>query len=148
MPFALIFIGLILIVTGLEGTEKDLGAQLKTDFSGQGSYLYWGVAIVAAGSVGYIDSLKRFSDTFMALLLISLLLHNGGVFSNLVSGLKSGVTNPETLPADSNASPSGGGSGGGSTGGASSGGSSSGGGSSAASIAGNVIGGIISAVLI
>lgn len=95
MPFALIFVGLVLTVAGIQGTEADLGSQLKKDFTGQGSYLYWAVAIVAVGAIGYVQELKRFSDTFMALLLVSLLFANSGIFSSAFGQVSSAATNPQ-----------------------------------------------------
>ncbi|MDR3562358.1 MAG: hypothetical protein P4N59_13135 [Negativicutes bacterium] len=135
MPFALILIGLVLIVSGVEGTELDLGKQLKTDFTGSGSYLYWAVAIVAIGVIGYVNELKKFSDVFMALLLVSLVFHNGGVFSNANKELASANNSPVSLPETDTQTSSGTGSSGSSN--------SSGSGKSTAS---SVLGDVVSAI--
>ncbi len=113
MPFALIFVGIVLVISAVEGTEISLGQQLKKDFTGQGSYLYWAVALVAVGAIGYVNELKKFSDTFMALLLVSLLFQNSGVFSKLTGELASANNNPVSEPATDAGATGGGKSGGG-----------------------------------
>jgi hypothetical protein len=55
--------------------------------------------------MGYVPELKKFSITFMSLLLVALVLANRGVFSQFTSELSSSSTAPETLPGDPNTSP-------------------------------------------
>jgi hypothetical protein len=94
MPFVLIFVGLVLVIAAIEGTEQALGAQLKKDFSGQGSFLLWAAAIVAVGSIGYVPELKKFSDTFLVLLLVSLLFSNPAALGNIASEIQSAAASP------------------------------------------------------
>lgn len=94
MPFALITIGLIMIVTGVKGTQGMMAAQMRTDAQG---FITWVVAIGAIGALGYIDKLRTFSHYFMALVLIALLLSNRGFFAELQKALAAG---PEPMPAD------------------------------------------------
>lgn len=99
MPFALIFAGLLLTVAGVRGTHTDNGGQqglyslLKNDFIGQGSYTYWVIAILAIGSLGYIEPLRVPSRYMLALVVIVLILAQekagaGGFFAKFQSGLK------------------------------------------------------------
>lgn len=71
MPFALVIIGLILIVTGVRDTYAALGTQLQQDGP---QFVKWALAIVAVGLLGYVQKLRTFSNTFMALILIAMVL--------------------------------------------------------------------------
>lgn len=110
MPFALLFVGVILLIAAIQGTEKALGRQLYSDFTGQNSYLFWAVAIILIGAVGYVQELKKFSVAFMSLILVVLLLSEKGFFGSLFSEVKTSATSPLTLPADAPASSGSGGS--------------------------------------
>lgn len=80
MPFALLTIGIVLITAGVRGTQGDLYKLVKGDFTGQGSFLHWFVAILVVGAIGYVESLRPFSRAFMVLLIVVLFLSNGGFF--------------------------------------------------------------------
>jgi hypothetical protein len=128
MPFLLLFIGVALVVSAIQGTIDQFGTLIKNDFTGKGNFLYWMVAILIVGSVGYVSSLRKVSDTFMALLIIVLIIANdkqggGGFFAKLTQALNSNqsaspsqasATDPNdvTLELGSSSSSSGGSSGG------------------------------------
>ncbi len=132
MAFVLLFIGVALVISAIQGTLNQLGTLLKGDFTGKGNFLFWTVCILIVGSVGYVSSLKKLSDTFMALLIIVIIIANdqsssqgGGFFAKLTSALNSSQNVPQsgglasgtdpnqvTLPTGSGSSSSGGGSGG------------------------------------
>lgn len=88
MPFALIIFGLLLTIAGARGTQSPLFGLLKGDFSGNGSFIWWAASIIGIGAVGYVSDLKKLANTFLALVLIVLILHNGGVFDKFTSALK------------------------------------------------------------
>lgn len=99
MPFALTFTGLILIITGFQNTYKEFGSKVQGDFSGPGNFLYWMIALLIVGSLGYVKDLQTFSRYFMALIIIGIILAEKtgtaqGItfFSNLVSGIGTGST--------------------------------------------------------
>lgn len=81
MPFALVFIGMLLFITGFQNTYKELGSQVAKDFSGPGNFIYWMVAIGVIGALGYAKSLEMFSRWSLALLLIVMFLAKNGGFS-------------------------------------------------------------------
>lgn len=115
MPFALLFVGMILIITGFQNTYKQFGTMVAGDFSGNQSFLYWLASIGVVGSVGYIKGAESFSRAFMALILIAMIVNNKGLFANLQSAIVAGSTS-ETNPIGANlqgASGGGGNSGGG-----------------------------------
>lgn len=124
MPFALLTIGILLIVVGFQNTYKAFGNQLVTDFTGPSSFLVYSVAIVAIGAVGYVKELEGFSRAFLGLVVLALFIgavNKGGFFANLQSGLNQGNSAPVdpiggALPANSSSVASSGGGGGGSGG--------------------------------
>lgn len=94
MPFALVTIGLILVITGARNTHKDFGATLAADFTGPGNFTWWLVAIGSVGALGYIRGMEGFSRAFMALIIISMVLKNGGVFDKAREALAKGPIAP------------------------------------------------------
>lgn len=119
MPFALLFIGLLLLVSGVQNTYKQLGEQVTKDFTGDGNFFYWVISLGIVGSIGYIKEYKKVSDAGLILLLVVFVFaasNKKNVFSMLTSGLKEGTSTP-TLPIGQELPASGGGSGGGGGGG-------------------------------
>ena len=94
MPIALLIIGLVMVIAAVRGTQGTLAGLLKGDFTGTSNFLYWLVAILAIGSIGYVKRLKTFSDTFLGLILIAMLLANKGFFAQFTQaiGLKTSTT--------------------------------------------------------
>lgn len=114
MPFALVFVGIILVTAGVRDKTSDLYTLVKGDIESNGSqkgYIYWMVAILIIGSLGYIDSLKSLSRAFMALVIVVLFLKagnpqaiGGGFFAQFFSALglnpQSSVPNEDTTLAN------------------------------------------------
>lgn len=94
MPFALVFIGLIMIVTGAKGTQSALGRQLVSDFTGKGNFFYWFTVLGVLGAVGSIPGFKPFSRMFMTLVIVAMVLRNGGVFAKFTEFLQNGPVSP------------------------------------------------------
>ena len=100
MPFALILVGLLLVVAAVRNTVTDnsttgakgLTTLIKGDFTGQNNFIYWLVAILVIGALGYIDSLRTLSRAFMALILVALFL-TGKQGSNFFTGFQSALSN-------------------------------------------------------
>jgi len=86
MVFALLFIGVVLLVAGARDTQDDLFKLVKGDFTTNGnqkSFLYWIVSILLIGTLGYIERIRPLSRAFLVLVLVVLFIKNGGVFQNL-----------------------------------------------------------------
>lgn len=96
MPFLLVAIGLVLIVTGVRDTYAQLAAQLQKDFTGQQNFTVWILAIGAVGALGYINSLRTFSHYFLALIIISMVISNKGFFQRFSQQFAAG---PQTINA-------------------------------------------------
>jgi len=94
MPIVLIIIGVLLVVTALQNTYKDLGTLLSGDFTGQGNFFYWLVAIAGVACIGFIPRMQPFSRVFIGLVLVSMFLakNNRGFWSKLTSALNIGST--------------------------------------------------------
>lgn len=100
MPFALLLIGLVLVVSGVKNTLGELATTVKSDFSGEGNFFYWITAIGAVGAVGYIPSARTFSRMFLTLILVAMVLSNRGFFAQFGAAIGS-ITAP--APASANA---------------------------------------------
>lgn len=95
MPYALIIAGVILTVAGVRNTQGKLYSLLEGDLTGQSSFVWWLLSILLLGSIGYIQQLKQFSNMFMALVLVVLILSNSksgeGVFQRFMDAMKQPV---------------------------------------------------------
>lgn len=87
MPFALAIIGIVILISAIRGTSGALFSTLKSDFTGSGNFLYWVIAILVVGSIGYVKKLQPISSAFLALLLIVLFISNKGFFAQFQSGI-------------------------------------------------------------
>lgn len=100
MPFALLLVGMLLIITGFQNTYQAFGSQVQKDFSGKDGFLYWIAAIGIVGGVGYVKPLEPISRAFLVLLIVVIFLSKGNainkggasIFSNFTSGLSEGAS--------------------------------------------------------
>jgi hypothetical protein len=81
MPFVLLVVGLALVISAYQNTQSQLYALLVQDFTGQGSFTVWVIAILVIGGLGYIKPIKPITDAFLILVIIVLFLSNGGFFA-------------------------------------------------------------------
>jgi type IV secretory pathway VirB2 component (pilin) len=94
MPFVFLIAGIVLIVAGVRGTSQQLLGLLVGDLTGPHNFVYWVIAIIAIGGLGYIQDLRTFSRALMSLILIVLVLTEskqgggGGLFPQLESAIK------------------------------------------------------------
>lgn len=87
MPYALILIGAVALVAGIQNSYKSLWALIEGDF--QAGFLSWVAALAVIGAMGYVPRLRPLSVALMTLLLVVLVLSNGGVFAKLQSFIQS-----------------------------------------------------------
>lgn len=74
MPFVMIISGIVLIIAAVRNTQQDLYFLLAHDFTGPNNFIYWTLAILVIGSIGYIPRLKPVSDGFLILVILALFL--------------------------------------------------------------------------
>jgi hypothetical protein len=96
MAFALVAIGLAMIITGAQNTYSAFATELATDFA---AFIKWMLAIGAVGAIGYIPNLRSFSHYFMALILISMFLSNKGFFQQFTTAINAGPIAPANTTA-------------------------------------------------
>lgn len=106
MAYILLLIGLLAAISGIRGTQNELGKQVVSDFTGEGNFVYWVVAIFAVGAVGYIKGLEKLSDAFLVLLILVLVLaagnpgrSGGGFFEKFMEGIKEGTKANQKMTA-------------------------------------------------
>jgi hypothetical protein len=103
MAYVLIIVGSVLLISGVKDTTQTLFGLLSKDLATHNSYLSWMFAILVIGAIGYIQELRPFSRTFMALVLVVLFLRNGGFFTQFqkefssLSSDQSQTTNNTTI---------------------------------------------------
>ena len=95
MPFALLAIGILLVIAAYNNTQTVLARQLKKDFSGSTGFIYWIAAIMIVGVIGYIKPMQTVSRAMLALILVVIFLTHSGVFSQFNSAL-SGSTGADS----------------------------------------------------
>ena len=101
MPFAILVIGIVLVVAAIRDTQSNLFSALATDVP---AFVTWGAAILAVGAIGFIPDLKPISRALLALILVVLILRN---YQNILAGFGQVST-----PAGSSGAGTGNGSGG------------------------------------
>jgi hypothetical protein len=101
MPFALLIIGAVLLISAARGTVTTgpnggpgLFTLLESDFTGQNNFVFWFVIILVIGAIGYVPKLKPFSVAFLTLVILVLFLKRGnpgsaggGFFAQLLQGV-------------------------------------------------------------
>lgn len=111
MPFALLIVGAILLIAGVRNTQDTLFSLVKADFQGPDNFIFWFLAIVIIGAIGYIPKLKPISTAFLGLVLVVLFLKKGnasgiggGFFQQFTSAI--GSTQSTVANAVNTATPS------------------------------------------
>jgi hypothetical protein len=89
MPLLFIGTGLVFILTGVKGQPGELWQLFQGDFTGKNNFIYWMIAMLVLGALGYIEQLKNLSRLFIVLVLVVLLLDNRGFFAQLQSFINS-----------------------------------------------------------
>lgn len=92
MPFVFAILALLFLVVAIRGTEQDMFALVKSEFWGTNSFVPWAAAIVILGSIGYAKPIRPITDAMIGLILLAILLGNGGgVFAQFNAALKNPV---------------------------------------------------------
>ena len=102
MPLALLVFGLLFLVATVRGPEETskLLALIKSDFTGPGNFFIWILAIGGIAAVGYAKPLRTFSNLFLALIFIMLiLLKRGPNGQDLFSSFLTQIRATEGTPA-------------------------------------------------
>jgi uncharacterized membrane protein YgcG len=84
MPLVAILAGLVMLDLAFRGTEHEFAQQAESDFGGS-SFLSWFGAVTILGAIGFFAPLRQLSNLAMALVIVVLVLRNGGLFAQLAS---------------------------------------------------------------
>ncbi len=115
MPLALIAVSLLLIVSAVKGTERELGTQIASEFSGSGNFLQWLGAIAVLGGLGVVPGLREPTRWLIALVLVVMFLSHSGVVAQAFAAVRTAqpaapiAPPPETPAAPASSSSSSGG---------------------------------------
>lgn len=86
MPIFFLVVGIMLIVVGINNKLPELGSLIKEDFApsqaGVTPFQIWIIAIFAIGAIGYYKPAKPLSNSFLALVVLVMVLSNKGFFKN------------------------------------------------------------------
>lgn len=96
MTFAFLIVGILLLVSAVRNTQSQLFTLVKGDLTGSDNFLYWIVAILVIGALGYVKELKGFSTAFLVLIAVGIVLSNKGFFASFqqqLSGASGQATN-------------------------------------------------------
>lgn len=88
MIAGILIVGFLLIASALQNTQSELAALLQRDLLGSQGFLLWLAAVVALGAIGYIPGLERTSRNLILLLLVVVVLRNGGIWANAQAALQ------------------------------------------------------------
>lgn len=77
MAFALITVGLMMVISAVRDTQDTFVCLVKSDFTGPKSFVYWIIALMIIGAIGNVEKLKPFSDAFLVLIILALFLAKG-----------------------------------------------------------------------
>jgi hypothetical protein len=96
MPIAVIILGVLLIDLAFRGTEHETAQLLAADF-GQGSKFWtWAAALGIVGALGYAQPLRGVSTALLSLIIVGMILANGGLFTQLAQVIQNP---PQARPA-------------------------------------------------
>jgi len=91
MPIFILFVGILLVVVGINNKIPEFIGLVKEDFrptENVAGFHIWILAIFVAGSLGYIKQLKPVANAFLVLIIIGLLLSNKGFFAQFKSAIE------------------------------------------------------------
>jgi hypothetical protein len=84
MPYILLIVGIVLFLSALRGTHKELGNLLVEDIFDR-QFMAWLTIIFGLGFAGYIKELRPLSIAFMSLVLVVYIMSQRGVFQQLIN---------------------------------------------------------------
>jgi hypothetical protein len=100
MPFVLIVAGVVLLIAGVRNTQGTLYTLVRGDFTGPNNFVYWFLAIMIIGAIGYIPKLKPISIAFLTLVILVLFLKQGtGFFDQFKAQIGSSQSSPRPATA-------------------------------------------------
>lgn len=92
MPFVLIIAGIVLLIVAVRNTQDQFFYLLQGDFTGKNNFVFWVLAILIIGAIGYVPRLKPISNAFLILVVLVLILTKGQGLFDKTSGFFAQIT--------------------------------------------------------
>ncbi len=96
MAWGFIFIGALFLIAAWKKKHEELFALLKDDFTGEGNFFYWVLAIVFLAAAGTFRPIKPVTDAFMALVILVIIIaqykNKRDIFSEFRAQIKEGTS--------------------------------------------------------
>lgn len=80
MPFVFLILGVVLLIIAIQGTHAQFFSLLKSEFTGSNNFLVWIAALAIIGALGFIRPIRPIALGMMGLILLVIILKNGGGF--------------------------------------------------------------------
>jgi uncharacterized membrane protein HdeD (DUF308 family) len=91
MPIFILFVGILLVVVGINNKIPELVSLVKEDFrptENVSGFHMWVLAIFVAGALGYVKSFRPVANALLALIIIVMLLSNKGFFAGFKNAIE------------------------------------------------------------
>jgi hypothetical protein len=98
MPFIVLVIAAIILITAIHGTHGDLATALEQDIPG---YFKWAAAIAAIIGLGYLPGFERISRWLLVLVAVVVVLTQGkGIFAGFQQFLQGTTQAQHVMPVE------------------------------------------------
>lgn len=74
MAWGFIAIGLLLLVAAWKNKQAELWALLKDDFTGEGNFIYWVLAIIILVALGSYRPIRPVTNAFLGLVILIIII--------------------------------------------------------------------------
>lgn len=74
MAWGLIFIGVMFLIASARKKHDELYSLLKDDFTGEGNFFYWVLAIIILVAAGTFRPIRPVTDAFLGLVILVIIL--------------------------------------------------------------------------
>lgn len=96
MAWGFLFVGALFLIAAWKKKHKELFALLQDDFTGEGNFIYWILAIIFLIALGSFRPIRPITDAFLGLVVLVIIIapyRNGrDLFSEFRSQVKEGTT--------------------------------------------------------
>lgn len=93
MAWAFLIIGALMLVAAWKKKQGELWELLKDDFSGDGNFFVWMLAIIFLVVLGNIKAIKPVTDAFLLLVIVVIVLGSKNLFGSFMAEIEKGTTN-------------------------------------------------------
>lgn len=97
MPLFLIILALLFLIASVRGEETTgkLMGLLRQDFTGPNNFLVWALALGGLAGLGYFKAIKPFSNLFLGLVFLVLIITKGRDGKDFISSFVSQIRSTE-----------------------------------------------------